>query len=96
MLKLKKYGKKILLTILVILLCISSAISIMLLGKAKNNGVVFASEPEQQKAVIYKTTGLTASNTESLSTEVALSKVELSLKMVELYTKENILNTISD
>ncbi len=74
MLKLKKYGKKILLTILVILLCISSAISIMLLGKAKNNGVVFASEPEQQKAVIYKTTGLTASNTESLSTEVALSK----------------------
>lgn len=74
MLKLKKYGKKILLTILVILLCISSAISITLLGKAKNNGVVFASEPEQQKAVIYKTTGLTASNTESLSTEVALSK----------------------
>ena len=74
MLKLKKYGKKILLTILVILLCISSAISIMLLGKAKNNGVVFASEPEQQKAVIYKTTGLTASNTESLGTEVALSK----------------------
>jgi len=45
MLKLKKYGKKILLTILVILLCISSAISIMLLGKAKNNGVLFASEP---------------------------------------------------
>ncbi len=74
MLKLKKYGKKILLTILVILLCISSAISITLLGKAKNNGVVFASEPEQQKAVIYKTTGLTASSTESLSTEVALSK----------------------
>ena len=74
MLKLKKYGKKILLAILVILLCISSAISITLVGKMKNNNVVFASEPEQQKAVIYKTTGLTASNTESLSTEVALSK----------------------
>lgn len=74
MLKLKKYGKKILLAIVVILLCISSAISITLVGKMKNNNVVFASEPEQQKAVIYKTTGLTASNTESLSTEVALSR----------------------
>lgn len=74
MLKLKKYGKKILLAILVILLCISSAISITLLGKTKNNGVVFASEPEQKKAVIYKTTGLTTSNTESLSTEVALTR----------------------
>lgn len=72
--KLKVSKKKILLIIVSILLCVATIGNILLFNQMKLAKVVFADEPVQQNAVIYKMTGLTASNTDRLTTEIALTR----------------------
>ena len=72
--KLKVSKKKILLIIVSILLCVATIGNILLFNQMKSAKVVFADEPVQQSAVIYKMTGLTASNTDRLTTEIALTR----------------------